>query len=194
MPKEEEEKKPDAAAAAAPDEGGSKKAALIKWAVVFAVLLLFIGIEVGVAVYFVGKLKDPPSEADVQKMQEAAEQEAAQKAHTEMGAIMAAPIEVTVNINGEDGRYLKCGVQLEYDPSFIQLGSELELRKARIKDIILDIMSSKQMSELMTNDGKRAIREQIVAEINAILPEIGPDGKQPLGKVRRSYFDSFIMQ
>jgi flagellar FliL protein len=191
MPKgEEEEKKPEEPAAA-PD-GGSKKAVIVKWAVVFAILLLFIGIEVGVAVFFVDKLKEPPIE-DTQAKQEATEKEAALKAQTEMGATMAAPIEVTVNISGEDGRYLKCGVQLEYDPSFLQLGAELDLRKARIKDIILDIMSSKQSSELMTNDGKRAIREQIVAEINAILPETSSDGK-PLGKVRRSYFDSFIMQ
>jgi len=191
MPREEEEKKTDEIAIAS--DVSSKKSVVIKWAAVCAILLLFIGIEVGVAVFFVGKLKEPASDADSQAMQEAAEKDAALRAQTEMGATMAAPIEVTVNISGEDGRYLKCGVQLEYDPSYVQLGSELELRKARIKDIVLDIMSSKQSSELMTNDGKRAIREQIVTEINAILPETSSDGK-PLGKVRRSYFDSFIMQ
>lgn len=191
MPKEED-KKPEETAVAQ-ESGGSKRAVIVKWSVVCAILLLFIGIEVGVALFFVNKLKEPATAADAQAMQEAAEKEATLRAQTEMGAIMAAPIEVTVNVSGEDGRYLKCGVQLEYDPSYVQLGAELEVRKARMKDIILDIMSSKQMSELLTNDGKRAIREQIVAEINAILPETTSDGK-PLGKVRRSYFDSFIMQ
>jgi flagellar FliL protein len=189
MPKEEE-KKPEEAAPAA--DGGSKKA-LIKWAIVGVILLLFIGIEVGIAVFFVEKLKEPTGEEDAAKMQEAAEQEAALKAQTEMGTTLEAPIEVLVNISGEDGRFLKCGVQLEYDPSDTQLGSELEMRKARMKDVILDIMSSHPMSDLMTNDGKKAIREQIVAEINAILPERGSDGKK-LGKIKRSYFDSFMIQ
>jgi len=189
MPKEEE-KKPEEAAV---PEGGGKKTALIKWAIISTILVLFIGIEVGIAYYFVNELRKPMSDADVQKAQEEAEKEAKIKEQKAMGVTLAAPIEVTVNISGEEGRYLKCGVQLEYDPSFLLLGAELEARKARMKDIILDIMSSRPLAELMTNDGKRAIREQIVEEINSILPEKGSDGKD-LGKVTRSYFDSFIMQ
>jgi flagellar FliL protein len=139
----------------------------------------------------VNKLKEPDS-ADIQRQNMEAQRQAALKMQTDMGATLAAPIEITVNINGEEGRYLKCGVQLEYDPADIQLGTELEARKARMKDIIIDIMSSKSLSDLMSNDGKKAIREQIVAEVNNILPE--EVGGKPLGKVRRSYFDSFIMQ
>jgi len=183
----EEEKKPEEAPAAS-SEG---KSSLVKWAIVAAILLLFVGIEVGIAVFFVGKLKEPDL-AEVQSQKMEAERQAALKMQTEMGATMAAPIEVTVNISGEEGRYLKCGVQLEYDAADEQLGTELEARKARIKDIIIDIMSSKALSELMTNDGKKAIREEIVAAVNNTLPEEAL-GK-PLGKVRRSYFDSFVMQ
>jgi len=183
----EEEKKPEEAPAAS-SEG---KSSLVKWVIVAAILLLFVGIEVGIAVFFVSKLKEPDL-AEVQSQKMEAERQAALKMQTDMGATMAAPIEVTVNISGEDGRYLKCGVQLEYDPADTQLGTELEARKARIKDIVIDIMSSKALSELMTNDGKKAIREEIVAAVNNILPEEAL-GK-PLGKVRRSYFDSFLLQ
>jgi flagellar FliL protein len=186
MPVEEEKKTEENEAA--PSSGNK---AIVKWAIVGVILLLFIGIEVGIAVFFVGKLKEPDV-IDAQKQEE--EKKAAEqlKAQTEMGATLAAPIDITVNINGEDGRYLKCGVQLEYDPSYIQLSTELEARKARIKDIILDILSSKAMSDLMTNDGKKAIREQIVMEVNGILPQ--EVGGKPLGKISRSYFDSFIIQ
>ncbi|GBU25353.1 flagellar basal body-associated protein flil [Fibrobacteria bacterium R8-3-H12] len=184
----EEEKKTEETPPAASSEG---KSSIIKWAIVGVILLLFVGIEVGISVFFVGKLKEPDL-ADAQRLQMEAEKQAALKAQTEMGATMAAPIEITVNISGEEGRYLKCGVQLEYDPADLQLGTELEARKARIKDIVIDIMSSKVLSDLMTNDGKKAIREQIVAEVNNTLPE--EVGGKPLGKVRRSYFDSFIMQ
>ncbi|MDR2581072.1 MAG: flagellar basal body-associated FliL family protein [Fibromonadaceae bacterium] len=191
MPREDE-RKTDESVAVQLDSSGSSKAVLVKWAIVSAILLLFVGMQVGIAYVFVKKLKEP-TEEDAGKMQEAAEREATLRAQTEMGATLAAPIEVTVNISGEDGRYLKCGVQLEYDPSFAQLGLELEARKVRIKDIIMDIMSSQPLSVLVTNDGRRAIREQIVVEVNSILPERGSDGR-PLGRVRRSFFDSFIMQ
>ena len=183
----EEEKNTEEIPAAA--SGG--KASIVKWAIVGVILLLFVGIEVGISIFFVSKLKEPDI-VDAKMLDEEAERQAVLKAQTEMGAIMAAPIEITVNISGEEGRYLKCGVQLEYNPADIQLGTELEARKARIKDIIIDIMSSRPLSELMTNDGKKSIREQIVAAVNDILPEevLG----KPLGRVRRSYFDSFILQ
>ncbi|MDR2582268.1 MAG: flagellar basal body-associated FliL family protein [Fibromonadaceae bacterium] len=167
------------------------KSSLIKWVMVFLILLLFIGIEVGIAVFFVGKLKEPDAAAISAEMAAKARQDSIEK-QTAMGATMAAPIEITVNIFCEEGRYLKCGVQLEYDAADEQLSTELEARKARMKDIIIDIMSSKSLSDLMSNDGKKAIRDQIVSAVNNILPE--EVGGKPLGKVRRSYFDSFVMQ
>ena len=184
----EDDKKTEEAPAAPSSEG---KSSIVKWAIVGAILLLFVGIEVGIAVFFVGKLKQPDA-VDVQRLQMEAEKQAALKAQTEVGANLAAPIEITVNISGEEGRYLKCGIQLEYDASDVQLGTELEARKARMKDIVIDIMSSRPLSDLMSNDGKKAIRDQIVAAVNNILPE--EVGGKPLGKVRRSYFDSFVMQ
>jgi len=174
-----------------PAASSESKSSIVKWAIVGAILLLFVGIEVGIAVFFVGKLKEPDSAAISAEVAAKARQDSIDK-QTAMGATLAAPIEITVNISGEEGRYLKCGVQLEYDITDVQLGTELEARKARMKDIIIDIMSSKSLSDLMTNDGKKAIREQIVAAVNNILPE--EVGGKPLGKVRRSYFDSFIMQ
>jgi flagellar FliL protein len=191
MAMEEEKKTEENAAAADKATGSILHSAMFKWAIVGVILLLFIGIEVGIAVFFVGRLKEPDLK-EAQKQEEEEQKQAALRKQTEVGATLAAPIEVTVNISGEDGRFLKCGVQLEYDPAHTKLGPELDARKARIKDIVLDIMSSRPLSELMTNDGKKAIREQIVADINAILPET-LDGK-PLGKIERSYFDSFMIQ
>ena len=167
------------------------KSNIVKWAIVFLILLIFIGIEVGIAIFFVGQLKEPDLASAKIKEMEAAK-EAALREQTAMGATLAAPIEITVNIFGEEGRYLKCGVQLEYDAADEQLGTDLEARRARIKDIIIDILSAKSLSDLMSNDGKKAIRDQIVAAVNNILPE--EVGGKPLGKVRRGYFDSFVMQ
>jgi len=187
----EEEKKAEEGEAAAKAGSSILQSPLFKWGIVGVILLVFIGIQIGIAVYFVDLIKEPNTE-DLKKQEEEAQEQEKLKKQTDKGETMAAPIEVTVNISGEDGRYLKCGVQLEYDPVYVKLGPELEARKARMKDVILDIMSSKPLSELITNEGKRLIREQIVDEINHILPE-KVDGK-PLGKIHRSYFDSFVIQ
>jgi len=186
----EEENKAKAEGEAAPAPKSKKN--LVKWAVIGGILLLFIGLEVGLAVFFVGKLK--PEDTTVKALEQEQSNDAKQaEQQTEMGATLEAPIEVTVNIEGTNGeRFLKCGVQLEYDPSFELLGAELASRKPKIKNIILDILSARPLSELMTIEGKKAIRDAIVSDVNASLPsEI--EGKE-VGKVRRSYFDSFIIQ
>jgi len=178
------------AAPEVPSAGATKKASIIKWAIVGAILLLFLGMQVGMSIFFTSKLNPPPVNIEDK---EAKQQEEFLKAQKEAGITLDAPIEVTVNINGEDGRFLKCGVQLEYSPNYLKLGEMLEARKVRIKDIVIDVLSSRSLSELMTNEGKQAVREQIVTDINNILPENDEKGK-PLGKVSRSYFDSFMIQ
>lgn len=185
---EEEKKEAAESTPAAPKKSGG----IIKWAIIGVVLLLFIGIEIGLAVFFVNKLK--PEDTTVKALEQEQEKDVQMaKQQTEMGATLEAPIEVTVNIDGTNGeRFLKCGVQLEYDASYELLGAELAARKAKIKNIIIDILSSRSMADLMTVEGKKAIRDAIVADVNASLPN-DKDGKE-LGKVRRSYFDSFIIQ
>jgi len=189
MPVMDDDKKADAAPAA-PDEGANKKNSIIKWAIVGVILLLFIGMQVAMSIFFTSKLNPQPVNVEDT---EAKKQEEFLKAQKEAGVTLAAPIEVTVNISGEDGRFVKCGVQLEYNPNFQKLGDELTARQARIKDIIIDILSSRTLSELMTNEGKQAVREQILTSVNDVLPENDDKGK-PLGKVSRSYFDSFMIQ
>jgi len=176
-----------------PDASAIKKKAIIKWTIVGLILLLFIGMQVGMSIFFTRKLNPAPVNIEDE---EAKKQEEFLKAQREAGVTLAAPIEVTVNIigtDGEDGGFLKCGVQLEYSPNFQKLGEVLEGRKARIKDIVMDILSNRSRSELMTNEGKQAVKEQIVTAVNNILPETDDKGK-PLGKVSRSYFDSFVIQ
>jgi len=190
MPVMDEEKKTEAAPAA-PDPGANKKASIMKWVIVGVILLLFLGMQVAMSIFFTSKLS--PAPVSNPQDEEAKKQEEFLKQQKEVGVTLAAPIEVTVNISGEDGRFVKCGVQLEYDPSYLKLGDELEARKARIKDIIIDILSSRTLSEMITNEGKQAIREQILKSVNDILPDNDDKGK-PLGKVSRSYFDSFMIQ
>jgi len=184
----EDDKKAEAAPEV-PSTGTTKKASIIKWALVGSILLLFIGMDFGIAWIIVRKINPPAVNIeDEEAKKQKAYEEAQKEADTSFG-----PIDITVNINGEEGRFLKCGVQLGYSTNFLKLGEELEARKVRIKDIIIDVMSSRSLNELMTNEGKQSVRKQIVEDVNKILPDKDEKGKD-LGKVSRSYFDSFMIQ
>ncbi|HSQ41137.1 MAG TPA: flagellar basal body-associated FliL family protein [Fibrobacteraceae bacterium] len=192
MPSQEEAKTEEGAV-----KPTASKGPMVKWILMGVILLAFVGIEAGMAIFFVNKLKphDNTLEA-VEKAQE--EQKEAQAKQTEMGLTLEKPIDVTVNIaetNGE--RFLKAAVQLEWSSSDAMLGEELQARLPKIKNIIIDILSSKPLADLMTVEGKKAIRESIVADINAVLPtevaEKSGDAK-PLGRVERAFFVEFIVQ
>lgn len=179
-------------------QAAPKKGFPIKFAIMGGILLLFLGLEVLIATFFVNKLKDTenPELAKVQEQQEKEKAEAAK--HTQMGVTMDKAIEVTVNVAGTEGeRFLKSAVQLEWSSQDPLVGPEVMARLPKIKNIIIDILSSKQMSEIITTDGKKALRDAIVADINAILPAevVNEKGEStPVGKVERAFFVEFIIQ
>jgi len=186
--------KEEAKAEAAPSGGKP----MVKWIIMGVILLAFLGIEAGMAVYFVKKLK--PVDKTIESVQKAQEQaKEAEAKQTEMGMTLEKPIDVTVNIFGTNGeRFLKSSVQLEWNSSDKMLLEELNSRIPKIKNTIIDILSSKPLAELMTVEGKKAIREAIVSDINAVLPaeavdKAGGDPK-PLGKVQRAFFVEFVVQ
>ena len=125
---------------AVPVEDG-RKAAIKKWAIVSGIMLLFIGIMIGIAMFSVNMIKEhleTEETKNLKKQQEETDDSKIAGCKTGgVGATLAAPIEVTVNIGGEDGRFVKCGVQLEYDPKDTKLGMELESRSVQIKNTII---------------------------------------------------------
>jgi flagellar FliL protein len=83
--------------------------------------------------------------------------------------------------NGE--RYLKLVIQLEVsDPDVVK---ELEQLKPRLRDSILDLLTSKTFKDLMDLAGKQRLREEIAGRINNILQR---------GKVTKVYFTDFVVQ
>ena len=83
--------------------------------------------------------------------------------------------------NGE--RYLKIVIQLEVsDPDVVK---ELEQLKPRLRDSILDLLTSKTYKDLMDLAGKQRLREEIAGRINNILQR---------GKVTKVYFTDFVVQ
>ena len=210
------------------EEGGDKKAGpkkrLNKKALIIAgVIVADLAIMGGLGMFIVGKLKKP-AETDpaIEAIKKQEEEEAEKKRSlTKIGMVLPKPLPFTVNVPGAPGQshYLKCSIQLEWDgvepagggegkgPALDETGKEIERRMPKITDIIINILSSQSYDELLRPAGKQKMKEAIVTEINAILPEIHVDPKEeekrkkdphadppPSGKLRNAFFTEFIVQ
>jgi flagellar basal body-associated protein FliL len=218
----EEKPKGEGAAAEKGAEGGDKKPAKKpinkKIFIIAGILVADLGIMAGLGFFIVGKLKGkeaPDPAIQAQKEQEEAEKE---KKHelTKIGMVLPKPLPFTVNIPGTPPHYLKCSIQLEWDgveaagggheggaPAMDATGHEIEKRMPKITDIIINILSSQSYDDLLKPSGKQKMKESIVTEINAILPEPhheeGEKQKEgepppPSGQLSNAFFTEFIVQ
>ena len=217
-PKEGEE------AAKAPKKGLNKKVLIIA-----GVIAADIALMAGLGFWIVGKLKaDKGPDPAVEALRKHEEEERARKeAVTRIGHVLPKPLPFTVNIGGTAGEshYLKCAIQLEWEgehgadaagggghggggAALDATGQEIEKRMPKITDIIINILSAQTYADLLKPAGKQKIKEAIVAEINAILPDPAPpegEGKKAAeghgsghggtqGKIRNAFFSEFIVQ
>lgn len=181
----------------------SKKRMMIIAGILVADLLLM----VGVAVFVVSRLKTPETkEASHENHDE--EEKKKREEMTRIGHTLLKPWSYTVNIGapGEE-HYLKCSIQLEWEgpPSpdgkkeeaggggheggaaLDAMGLEIEKRKDKISDIVINVLTSQTYAELMRPTGKQKIKEAIVTEIAAILPE-------EHGHLVNAFFTEFLLQ
>ncbi len=192
MPAEEAEgkqKKTDAAdAAAAPKD--AKKAGmspLMRKLVLAGVVAGIIGVEAVVAYMLVQATKQEDPHALAAK-KEKEQEEASHSKQTAMG-LTTEPIGVVVNIgSGEDERYAKVSIQLEFDDIKYPLLMEgLKLRTPKIKNILIESLSSMSVQDLTTPVGKVKLRQTVLREVNRILPK-------DEGTVRDVFLSEFILQ
>lgn len=89
-----------------------------------------------------------------------------------------------VNLFSEDGsRYLKATMNLEL--SVPELATELDTKKPLIRDIIIKALSAKSYEEISTIAGKESLKDEIVANVNAVLKD---------GKINNVFFTDFVIQ
>lgn len=194
--------------AAKPAKKGLNKKALI----IAGILVADVAVMVGLGFFIVGKMKGVDPAVEQQKEQEEAEKKKKEMV-TKIGKVLPKPLAYTVNISGAgESHYLKCAIQLEWDgeeekggggeggeggAALDATGKEIEKRMPKISDIIINILSSQSYADLLKPSGKQKIKESIVTEINAILPE--PERKKgekegPSGKLRNAFFTEFLVQ
>ncbi|MBT8339422.1 MAG: flagellar basal body protein FliL [Desulfatitalea sp.] len=89
-----------------------------------------------------------------------------------------------VNLADQGGkRYLRVTMELEL--SAPEVLEEIQTRMPQLQNTILMVLPSKQYSEISTTEGKMALRDELIAKMNAILRK---------GTVNTIYFTEFVVQ
>jgi len=164
---QEEEKK---------SEGGGSKLLLI---VIVVLLILLLAIGGLVAYFLLGNNEEKPDKQEQQKIEKKHKVESL----AEIGPIY--PLDpFTVNlVSANANRYLKCKIDLELDAPDLQ--QEADKKLPAIRDLIIQILSSKSVEEIQTAKGKQKLKEEIKRKINEILTT---------GEIKNVYFTEFVIQ
>jgi len=155
--------------------GGGSKLLLI----VIIILLLLLLVIGGVVAYFLLSNNNTDQQQPQQKIE---------KKHKVSDLASIGPIypldPFTVNLlSANADRYLKCKIDLELDSPDLQ--KEIDKKLPAIRDMIIQILSSKTVEEIQTAKGKEKLKEEIKRKINSILTT---------GQIRNVYFTQFVIQ
>lgn len=152
--------------------------------ILVTVLLLVVLIIGGLVIFLLmGSSEEENNHEEVVK-QEKVEKPAKKKQaeSSDLGVIF--PLDgFTVNLVSDSGsKYLKCKIELEQNIE--TLTPELEKKVTPIRDIIINLLSSKSVEEISTAKGKDRLKEEIVNKINEILND---------GFIKNIYFTDFVI-
>lgn len=91
---------------------------------------------------------------------------------------------ITANLSGSLGRqYLKCSFQVVSDDKSI--GSLIEENKAKLKDVVLSVLSARSLADVESPSAKSVLRTELVANLNKAL-------NSPV--VKQVQFTDFLIQ
>lgn len=120
--------------------------------------------------------------------QQNGEQEADAEAEEQEQQVTMGPMykmdTMIVNLADRGGkRYLR--VTMQFELSTPEVVEEIEMRLPQIRDSILMILPSKQYADISTTEGKVALREELMAQVNGYLKK---------GAINTIYFTEFVVQ
>ncbi|MDX9703455.1 MAG: flagellar basal body-associated FliL family protein [Candidatus Auribacterota bacterium] len=91
---------------------------------------------------------------------------------------------VVVNIaNTGATRYLRAGISFELQDKLAI--KELTEREPQITDLVIMVLSVKELEDLVDFSGKNQIRKEIIEKVNTIMVT---------GKIKNAYFTEFVIQ
>ena len=180
------EGKPEAAEDA---KGGGGKRGIITIA---AAALVSLAVGAGGAFFFAGGHGAEPQAA----AHGGSEGESSGEAHGEAGGETAkhgtadykerlfALEPLVVNVTGDGyNRFLKLRVEFEADD--VKLKEEIEGRLPQVRDALIVLLSSKQLSDITDYEGKALLKEDILERVNDLLET---------GDVKSVLFTEFVVQ
>mgnify|MGYP001102316160 CR=1 FL=1 len=89
-----------------------------------------------------------------------------------------------VNLADQDSsRYLRTTIELELMDEVTQ--QEVEKRIAPVRDAVLSVLPTKRVQDIITAEGKQALKTQLMDAINKVLTK---------GKVTNLYYTEFVIQ
>lgn len=142
-------------------ETGGKKGGK-KLVLIIVGLVVLLGLGGGGAWFFLHKKSDHGEKA------------AKPKPHTPPVFVTLEPF--VVNLAGEASHYLQVGIDLKVADS--KVGDAIKMHLPEIRNGVLLLLSSKQVDELGTLDGKNRLRDEIRAAVNGPLGVKPPKAKK----------------
>ena len=85
----------------------------------------------------------------------------------------------------EDNHFLRVGVDLGLDVALAGKGGEGAVPTARIRDCILEVLSSWHSDALLAPEGKEKLKTELLQALRARAPEVG---------IKEIYFTDFLVQ
>ncbi len=167
------------------EEQAPKKKSKLKWIVLIFLLLMLGGAAAGWHFFLADKLNLPGGLGGGAAGTPAAAPAApaARAGAPAMGATVPLPV-FTVNLADPLGqRFIKLSVEVEVsNPKVVQ---ELDLQKARVRDSIILLLSSKTYADIATMESKMLLKSEITDRLNTIL---GP------GKISQVFITDMVIQ
>jgi flagellar FliL protein len=157
--------------------------------IIVAVFFLMIGI-MGAGFFIIWKqMNNAVAQVQQQNSEQTEDEEPPPEEEVTIGPIYKLDT-LIVNLADQGGkRYLRITMELELKPAenieVNEVIEEVEKRLPQIRDTILMILPSKQYADIATTSGKLALRDEIMAKLNAYLKK---------GQINTIYFTEFVVQ
>lgn len=157
--------------------------------IIVAVFFLMIGM-MGAGFFIIWKqMNNAVAQVQQQNSEQAEAEEEAPPEEVTIGPIYKLDT-LIVNLADQGGkRYLRITMELELKPAekfeVNEVIEEVEKRLPQIRDTILMILPSKQYADISSTSGKLALRDEIMAKLNAYLKK---------GQINTIYFTEFVVQ
>lgn len=181
-----DKEKADASEESADDgaKGGGKGGMVM----IIVAALISLGLGAGGAFFFASTQVQPAAPIPTAEESIALEESmavAAQKKETENFKERLYGLEpLVVNVTGDGyNRFLKLRVELETSDAMMR--EELDARLPQVRDALIVLLSSKQLSDITDFEGKALLKEDILERVNDLVET---------GSVRSILFTEFVVQ